>query len=200
MQELQCRQAVTKPNPYEAPGCQETDYLSERIFAVFSAFFPGKVSVRARGLTSFPSTGADEVCCTKHVLRFYRQHDGDCRATLSRPLRPRNILVPSYRPTQQGGCTCSVRQLASGSGERQHTSPLGDHRHMARSRSGWPINRRGLRGYGLCAPGRSLTQRDNHCRALSSGSPRARPVRRQARPLRSRCLEKLVHIEGLLAF
>src|SRR4030095_897905 len=89
----------------------------------FSAVFPGKVSVRARGLTSFPSIGADEVCCTKHVLRFYRHRDGDCRETSSCPLRPRNILVPSYRPTQQEGCTSSMRQLASGSGEGQHTSP-----------------------------------------------------------------------------
>jgi hypothetical protein len=133
----------------------------------FSALFPGKVSIRARGLTSFPSTGADEACCTKHVLRFYRQRNGDCRETLSRPLRPRNISVPSYRPTQQGGCTFSVRQLASGSGEGQHTSPLGDHRHMFRSRSGCPINRRELRGYGRCALRRSLTQRHNHCRARS---------------------------------
>jgi hypothetical protein len=100
------------------------------------------------------SIGADEVCCTKHVLRFYRHCHGDCRETLSRPLRPRNISVPSYRPTQQGGCTVSVRQFASGSGEGQHTSPLGDHRHMERSRSGCPINRRGLRGHGLCAPRR----------------------------------------------
>ena len=166
----------------------------------FSAVFPGKVSVRARGLTSFPSTGADEVCCTKHVLRFYRHRDGDCRETLSCPLRPRNISVPSYRPTQQEGCTLSVRQLASGSGEGQHTAPWGDHHRMERSRSGCPINRRELRGYGLCAPGRSLTQRDNHSRALFSGLPRARPVRRQAHPLRSLLMEKLVHVEGLLAF
>ena len=142
-------------------------------FAVFfRLFFPGKVNVRARGLTAFPSTGAAEVCCTKHVLRFYRHCDGECRETLYRPLRPRNISVPSYRPTQQGGCTFAVRQFASGSGEGQHTSPLGDHRRMSRSRSGCPINRRELRGYGLGAPGRSLTQRDHH----SEHSPQAHPM------------------------
>jgi hypothetical protein len=116
------------------------------------------------------------------------------------PLRPRNISVPSYRPTQQRGCTFSVRQFASGSGEGQHTSSWCDHRRMSRSRSGCPINRRGLRGHGLCAPGRSLTQRNKHGRALFSGSPRVRPVRLQAHPLRSLRLEKLVHIEGFLAF
>jgi hypothetical protein len=114
-------------------------------------------------------------------------------------LRPRNLSVPSYRPTQQGGCTFIVRQLASGSGEGQHTSPLCDHRRMYRSRSGCPINRRGLRGHGLCAPVRSLTQRDQQFRAHSSGSPRAHRVRRQAHPLRSLVMEKLVHIECRLA-
>ena len=116
------------------------------------------------------------------------------------PLRPSNIAVPSYRPTQQGGGTFAVRQFASGAGEGPHTSSWCDHRRMSRSRRGCPINRRGLRGDGLCAPRRSRTQRDKHGRALFSGSPRARPVRRQAPPLRSLCLEKSVHIEGLWAF
>jgi hypothetical protein len=83
------------------------------------------------------------------------------------PLRPRNISVPSYRPPQQGGYTVAVRQCASGSGEGQYTSSLCDQRRMARSRSGCPSNRRGLRGHGLCAPGRSLTPCDQHGRALS---------------------------------
>jgi hypothetical protein len=43
---------------------------------------------------------------------------GECSATWSRPLRPRNRAVPSYRPTQQGGCPFCVRQLAAGSGEQ----------------------------------------------------------------------------------
>jgi hypothetical protein len=115
-------------------------------------------------------------------------------------LPPRNFSVPSDRPTQPEGCTCFVRQFASGAGEGQHTSPLGDHRRMYRSRSGCPINRRGLRGHGRWAPGRSRTQRDPHFRAHSAGSPRARPVRRQAHPLRSRVMEKLGHSEGLWAF
>jgi hypothetical protein len=31
--------SATRPNPYEDPSCQETDYPEERIVAVFSAFF-----------------------------------------------------------------------------------------------------------------------------------------------------------------
>ena len=115
------------------------------------------------------------------------------------PLRPRNISGPSSRPTQQGGCTFAVRQGASGSGEGQHTASWCDHRRMERSRSGCPSNRRGLRGHGLGAPGRSLTPRTKHGRALFAGAPRAQPVRPQAHPLRALRLEKLGHIEGLWA-
>jgi hypothetical protein len=35
--------AIKAPNTYEAPGCQETDYPCERIFAFFSAFFSRSV-------------------------------------------------------------------------------------------------------------------------------------------------------------
>jgi hypothetical protein len=166
----------------------------------FSAFFPwqGQRPGSWANLISFYRCRGSMLHQT--LIEVLPPSRGDCRATLSRPLRPRNLSVPSYRPTQQGGCTFFVRQLASGSGEGQHTSPLCDHRRMSRSRSGCPINRRGLRGHGLWAPGRSLTQRDHYFRAFSSGSPWARPVRRQAHPLRSLRTEKLVYIEGLLAF
>jgi hypothetical protein len=45
-------------------------------------------------------------------------------------LRPRHISGPSYRPTQKGGDTFSVRQFAAGSGEGPPTASLGDHRRM----------------------------------------------------------------------
>ena len=70
---------------------------------------------------------------------------------------------------------------------------------MERSRSGCPRNRRGLRDDGLWAPGRALTPRDQPCRARSAGSPRARPVRRQAHPLRALRMEQLVPIADLWA-
>jgi hypothetical protein len=61
------------------------------------------------------------------------------------PLRPSNIAGPSYRPSQQGGCTFAVRQCASGVGEGPHMSSWGDHRRRCRSRSGCPIHRRCVR-------------------------------------------------------
>jgi hypothetical protein len=59
-------------------------------------------------------------------------------------LRPRNLSVPSYRPSQQGGCTLSVRQFASGSGEGQHTSSLCDHRRMSGAGAGVQSTAEGL--------------------------------------------------------
>ena len=35
---------VAQPNPYEAPGCQETNYPYERIFSLFSALFAASQS------------------------------------------------------------------------------------------------------------------------------------------------------------
>src|SRR5919108_5972003 len=47
-------------------------------------------------------------------------------------LRPRNLSVPSYRPTQRSGWTDPVRQLVSGSGEGQHTGTSDDDHRIAR--------------------------------------------------------------------
>ena len=81
--------------------------------------------------------------CTKHLWRFYRHADGDCRETLHRPLRPRNVSVPSYRPRQRGSCTSPVHQLVPGSGEGQHTSTVCDSRRLYWSWSRRPIKRSG---------------------------------------------------------
>ena len=68
-------------------------------------------------------------------------------ASLERPARglprPRNLSVPSYRPTPRGGCTGLVRQVVPGAGAGQHTSTVFDHRRMVRSRSGRPIKAEG---------------------------------------------------------
>ena len=58
-------------------------------------------------------------------------------------LRPSNKAVPSYRPLHKEGCTCTVRQLAPGVGEGQHTGTVDDLRRMYKSQSGRPINRQG---------------------------------------------------------
>jgi hypothetical protein len=41
--------------------------------------------------------------CTKHVLRFSRRCNDECRDRSEGSLRPRNISVPSYRPLQREG-------------------------------------------------------------------------------------------------
>jgi hypothetical protein len=116
------------------------------------------------------------------------------------PLRPRHLAVPSSRPTPQGGGTGAVRQGAAGAGEGPHTAAVGAHRRLERRRSGGPITRRGLRGHGRGAPGRSLRPRHTPGRARGAGSPRARPVRPQAHPRRARRLEQRVPIAGRVAF
>ena len=165
----------------------------------FFAFFPlfqGRRRQQPVSCPDFMSVWVQLPCgCTKHVLRLCHHGNGECRGTSADPLRPRNLSVPSYPPTQREGSAVIARQLVPGSGEGQHTSTKRDSRRRQRSRSGCSINRRGLRGHGLCAHGRSLTQRDTSCQALSPGSPRVRPVRRWAHPLRSLRMEKLVQIE-----
>jgi hypothetical protein len=93
-----------------------------------------------------------------------------------------------------------MRQFASGSGEGPPTSTWGAHRPRSRSRSGCPSTRRERRGDGLCPLRRARTQRPPHCRARSGGAPRARPVRRQAHPLRALRREKRGHSKGRWAF
>jgi hypothetical protein len=50
--------------------------------------------------------------CTKHFLRVSRPRDGDSRERWSSSLSPRNISVPSYRPTQTRGCTSACASEA----------------------------------------------------------------------------------------
>jgi len=44
------RGVAAKPNTYEAPSCQETNYPSERFFRFFSAF--GFLALSADGVVS----------------------------------------------------------------------------------------------------------------------------------------------------
>jgi hypothetical protein len=92
-------------NPYEVPCCQETSVPYERILAFF----------RVESLAQFSSGHvfwldfsrlAQRLCgCTKHLLRVYRHGDGDCREPSNGFLRPRNLSVPSCRPTHRRGYT-----------------------------------------------------------------------------------------------
>jgi len=57
--------------------------------------------------------------CTTPFLRVSRHRNGACSASRHGPLRPRNISVPSDRPTQKQGCRgscgseCQVRVRGS---------------------------------------------------------------------------------------
>ena len=61
------------PNPYEDPGCQETNSPWERIWRFFRGLHPGPVGLWQRLLTSFPAEAQTEGACTKDVLRLYHQ-------------------------------------------------------------------------------------------------------------------------------
>ena len=157
----------------------------------FLAFFPRGWSRRSRS----PVSCADVISigrCRQHVAAPHT-YCGSLAVEMTRAekrpegaLRPRNLSVPSYRPTQKGGGTFAVRQFAAGAGEGQHTFSWCDHRRMSRCQSGCPITRSGLRGHGLGAPVRSRTQGDPQCSALlrrtlcasseASGAPALRPT------------------------
>jgi hypothetical protein len=121
--------------------------------------------------------------CTTHCLRFYRPRADDCRATRHAPRRPRHLSGPSYRPTQQGGCTSAVRQCVPGAGEGPHTATVCGCRRVSRSGSRRPIQRAGA---GYRASGRMGVRRRREPAGPSPVSPGASsgaPVRPQARPL-----------------
>jgi hypothetical protein len=113
-------------------------------FFFFTAFLIRATLARGR-VSRLDFSGRVQVmcACTKHLWRFYRQRDGGCRATLHRPLRPRNVSVPSYRPMQRRSCMSPMHQLVPGSGEGQHTSTVCDSRRLCRSWSRRPIKRSG---------------------------------------------------------
>jgi hypothetical protein len=95
----------SRPNPYEDPRCQEIDSPWERIFGGFSASellapsSSGHVFCLGCSRLARPSCGG-----TTHVWRVDRQRHGECRAPGPGLLRPRNLSVPSSRPTHKRGC------------------------------------------------------------------------------------------------
>ena len=122
--------------------------------------------------------------CTKHLLRVERHRDGGYREHCYGSLRPRNVSVPSYRPTQRKGCTsvcaseAQVRVRGSHMIRRYRSPYIG-------SRSKRPSNRRGIRDTG---PPCSYAFNDavsKSSRASCAGRSRQGPVRPQARSLRS---------------
>jgi hypothetical protein len=105
--------------------------------------------------------------------------------------------MPSY---SQEGLHVSVRQLASGSGEGQHTVTISNFRHLDRSGSRRPIKRAGS---GHSAYGLMSVRRRNGCISAEHGC-QARPWATQL-DRRLACsppltLEKDVEIEHHVSF
>jgi len=75
-------------------------------FLLFSRRGAGRVSFASDNVFCLHFRRLVRQCgCTKHLLRVDRHHHGNCREPVHDFLRPRNISVPSYRPTQKRGCT-----------------------------------------------------------------------------------------------
>jgi len=66
---------------------------------------PGVVGLWQRVLTWFLSAGAEIGWLHQTLIAGLPPRYGDCRVPEHGALRPRNLSVPSYRPTQKRGCT-----------------------------------------------------------------------------------------------
>jgi hypothetical protein len=126
---------------------------------------------------------------TTHFVRRCHQGHGAGRGTSAWSAAASKLLgalVPSSAQSRLSGDRSPGRARRGGGaahGTQTRRAP------PPRRRRGWPLPRRGLRGQGLGAPGRSLTPSDPAGRARAPGSPPVRPGRRWAPPRRSRRLE-----------
>jgi hypothetical protein len=97
------RHPVT-PNPYEAPGCQETKETPERIYGLCSALLgSGDVGVRYRVLTCFLSTDAEPTGLHHTRIEVLSPARWRLPSAGDGAVRPRNLSVPSCRPRHRGG-------------------------------------------------------------------------------------------------
>jgi hypothetical protein len=71
----------------------------------FRRVAPGVVILWQRVLTWFRSAGAALMWLHQTLIEGLPPVQGDCRELWYGSRRPRNISVPSYRPTQKRGCT-----------------------------------------------------------------------------------------------
>jgi hypothetical protein len=179
-------QSVPAPNPYEAPGCQETNDPQERIACFFAA-----------GLVLAPAASRCVLClhCHRqaqtarggptHFLRRSRRRDAAGRATAgaSSAVEPqRGALRPSSAMKRLHGYRAPVRGRCGGGAA---PVSLRGPRRRPQSRSERPIHAAGAGMESLEAPRRAMTPSRRAARALGAGGARPGPVRRQARPLRS---------------
>ena len=112
-------------------------------------------------------------------MRVDRHADGGCRECWYGSLRPRNISVPSYRPTQTKGCTSSCASEAQVRGRGSPRSPSGTFATNRGAGAGVQSNAQGqgTAPMGAWAFGDAMIHR---CKARSPGWPHSDPVRPQA--------------------
>ena len=112
------------PNPYEVPGCQETNSSHERSLGFFPQFATWGRQSLATCFDCIAIEGADRPCLPQTRMEPLSPGIGDGRETPGGPRRPRNISAPLCRPLHQDGVTADVRQCAAGAGEGQHTATV----------------------------------------------------------------------------
>ena len=170
------------PNPYEAPGGQETNQSYARVLPFWAAdrVWRGRPSVawadvmamgRCQPSAAAPPTSGGSVA-TGVALAEHRWGS---------PLRPSNAAVPSCRPRHRGGEACAACQCASGAGEGQRTSAVCDARHGCRRQRGCPLNAEGSGRTRRRLPERSRPPSHRTAPAHPRRIP-AGPGRRQAHP------------------
>jgi hypothetical protein len=122
--------------------------------------------------------------CTTHVLRVERHRDGGCSEHAYGSLRPRNISVPSYRPTQTPGDTCMCASAAQVRGRGSPRSPSGPCALWTRARAGVQSHAQGQGNGPLCSSA-FVDARGALGPSTRAGSTHGDPVRQQARLLSS---------------
>jgi hypothetical protein len=140
------------PNTYEDPGCQETNLPYERISPIFFRYASGQASsVSGNVFRLHFRLLVRERDCTKHLLRVDRHRDGGYRACEYSALCPRNLSVPSYRPTQTWGCTSVCASEAQVRGRGSTRSPSGTFAIWTGARAGVQSNAQGQGKVPMCS-------------------------------------------------
>lgn len=133
------------------PGVKRQTFPKSGFVAFFRRRGPGAVILWPVFWLDF-SWLAQRLCgCTTHVWRVSRHGDGDGRAPRSGFLRPRNISVPSCRPTQGRGDTSSCASWLQVRVRGSPQAPSGTFACWSGARAGVQSNAQG-RGTGpLCS-------------------------------------------------
>jgi hypothetical protein len=143
----------------------------------------GEVGSRSHVLACFPCTGATTRGCTTHVLRFHRHVRTIAEPRGGFSLRPRNDVVPSYRPLQYAWLSVIASPVSAGlGGGAAHATGC---EQPPRMKEPERVSHQspGLRDKG---PRHTLAFKDAVSRTssvLACGSSLVCPVRRRAHPL-----------------